>query len=96
MPDIASVSDQGLVPESSPAKPQPQQPKRAVRTPKLGDYLRVFSYATRWDFVTYAVAAVASVGAGITLPFMIIIFGRLAGDVSESAAMEPRRPPEVC
>jgi ATP-binding cassette, subfamily B (MDR/TAP), member 1 len=74
---MTSISDRGLVPQRSPS--------RKTRTPALADYLRVFTYATRWDFVSYAVASLASIGAGITLPFMIIVFGRLAADFSEYA-----------
>ncbi|KKY13215.1 putative abc transporter [Diplodia seriata] len=47
------------------------------RTPKLSDYLRVFTYATRWDFCVYIVASIASIGAGVTLPLMNVIFGQL-------------------
>jgi ATP-binding cassette subfamily B (MDR/TAP) protein 1 len=53
--------------------------KRDERVPKFSDYLRVFSYATKWDFCVYIVASVASVGAGLTMPLMNIIFGQLVG-----------------
>ncbi|KAI0523779.1 multidrug resistance protein [Xylaria bambusicola] len=41
------------------------------------DYLRVFSYARGWDLPLFALAAVAAAGAGVTLPLVNIIFGRL-------------------
>ncbi|GKT85449.1 ABC transporter [Colletotrichum tofieldiae] len=50
-----------------------------VRKPKFTDYLRVFTYATKWDFFVYVVASVASIAAGVTLPLMNIIFGQLVG-----------------
>ncbi|KAK2022949.1 ABC transporter [Colletotrichum zoysiae] len=50
-----------------------------VRKPKLADYLRVFTYATKWDFCVYVIASAASVAAGVTLPLMNIIFGQLVG-----------------
>ncbi|WYZ45236.1 hypothetical protein EsH8_VIII_000552 [Colletotrichum jinshuiense] len=53
--------------------------KSPVRTPKLADYFRVFTYATKWDFTVYVIASVASIGAGVTLPLMNIIFGQLVG-----------------
>ncbi|KAK1598320.1 ABC transporter [Colletotrichum navitas] len=53
-----------------------------VRKPKLTDYLRVFTYATKWDFCVYVIASVASVAAGVTLPLMNIIFGQLVGQFS--------------
>ncbi|GME25879.1 P-loop containing nucleoside triphosphate hydrolase protein [Neofusicoccum parvum] len=57
--------------------------KRPERTPNISDYLRVFSYATRWDFCVYAIASLASVGAGITLPLMNVIFGQLVGQFTD-------------
>lgn len=53
------------------------------RVPELSDFLRVFHYATKWDFCVYAMAAVASLGSGVTLPLMNIIFGQLVGQFSE-------------
>ncbi|KAI0430056.1 multidrug resistance protein [Xylaria sp. FL1042] len=41
------------------------------------DYLRVFTYARGWDLPLFALAAVAAAGAGVTLPLVNIIFGRL-------------------
>jgi hypothetical protein len=36
---------------------------------------RVFSYASKWDFLAYGVGVIASIGAGVTLPMMNIVFG---------------------
>ncbi|KAH7166490.1 P-loop containing nucleoside triphosphate hydrolase protein [Dactylonectria macrodidyma] len=55
------------------------QPKQAERTPSYSDYLRIFSYATKWDFIVYVVASLSSIGAGITMPLMNVIFGQLVG-----------------
>ncbi|KAI0910774.1 multidrug resistance protein [Ustulina deusta] len=41
------------------------------------DYLRVFGYARGWDLPLFVLAAVAAAGAGVTLPLINIIFGRL-------------------
>ncbi|KAJ4002646.1 hypothetical protein NW752_002532 [Fusarium irregulare] len=60
-----------------------QTNEQPQRTPQVSDYLRVFSYATKWDFVIYAVASVASIGAGITMPLMNIIFGQLVDQFTE-------------
>ncbi|KAI1420386.1 multidrug resistance protein [Xylaria sp. FL1777] len=43
----------------------------------IGDYLRVFGYARGWDLPLFALAAVAAAGAGVSLPLVNIIFGRL-------------------
>lgn len=57
--------------------------KQANRNPKISDYLRVFSYATRWDLCIYTMASLASIGAGITLPLMNVVFGQLAGQFTD-------------
>ncbi|ETS82686.1 hypothetical protein PFICI_04562 [Pestalotiopsis fici W106-1] len=53
------------------------------RVPTASDYFRIFSYATRWDWCIYAVAVLASLGAGITMPLMNIIFGQLVGQFTD-------------
>ncbi|KAF4539503.1 ABC transporter protein [Lasiodiplodia theobromae] len=58
-------------------------PKRPERTPTFADYLRVFSYATKWDFCIYAIASLVSIGAGITLPLMNVIFGQLVDQFTD-------------
>jgi ABC-type multidrug transport system fused ATPase/permease subunit len=61
----------------APAKAANARPEREA---KASDYFRVFTYATKWDFVLMAAAIVASLGAGITMPLMNVVFGRLVGD----------------
>lgn len=53
------------------------------RTPTFADYLRVFGYATKWDFSVYVVAVLASIGAGITLPLMNILLGQLVSQFTD-------------
>ncbi|KAG5799719.1 hypothetical protein H9Q69_001230 [Fusarium xylarioides] len=67
--------------EKSPTTTQDTQ--RPQRTPKVADYIRVFSYATKWDFFIYALASFASIGAGITMPLMNIIFGQLVNQFTD-------------
>jgi ABC-type multidrug transport system fused ATPase/permease subunit len=66
---------------------------RPQRTPAISDYFRVFTYATKWDFCVYAIASVASIGAGITMPLMNIVFGQLVGQFTDyfrdSSTMSP-------
>lgn len=61
--------------------PDPHQPKKPSN---LANYLRVFGYATRWDFCVYAVGALASIGVGVTMPLMNVVLGQLVGDFSET------------
>ncbi|KAI0172630.1 ABC transporter [Hypoxylon sp. FL1284] len=81
--DTPTATDDGA------AKPDTKPPQRK---PTISDYLRVFGYATKWDFCVYAVAAVASIGAGVAMPLMTVIFGQLVGQFTSyfgdaSAAM---------
>ncbi|KAF6819258.1 ABC transporter [Colletotrichum musicola] len=68
---------------AGPPPPTTTQPKTRERTPAFSDYLRVFTYATKWDFLVYIIAAVASIGAGVSLPLMNIIFGQLVGQFTD-------------
>ncbi|KAI1333561.1 P-loop containing nucleoside triphosphate hydrolase protein [Xylariaceae sp. FL0016] len=78
------------MPEPDSSRPDPattsisvSSPQRPQLTPKFSDYLRVFSYATPWDFTVYVVAAIASLGAGVSFPLMNIIFGQLVGQFTD-------------
>lgn len=54
-----------------------------TREPGFSDYVRVFSYARKWDIVLMVAAATASIGAGVTMPLMTVVFGRLVGGFSD-------------
>ncbi|CAM1507653.1 Fc.00g072940.m01.CDS01 [Cosmosporella sp. VM-42] len=70
--------------DSSESKtPGNLESQRPHRTPKFSDYLRVFKYATRWDFCIYTFASFASIGAGVTLPLMNVVFGQLIGQFTD-------------
>ncbi|KAI5465862.1 P-loop containing nucleoside triphosphate hydrolase protein [Mariannaea sp. PMI_226] len=56
---------------------------RPERTATFQDYMRVFSYATKWDFVAYAAGILASISAGVTLPLMNVVFGQFVGHFSD-------------
>ncbi|KJK88325.1 Multidrug resistance protein [Metarhizium anisopliae BRIP 53284] len=55
---------------------------RPERTATFNDYLRVFKYASKWDFLAYAAGVLASIGAGIPLPLMNVVFGKFVGNFS--------------
>lgn len=59
--------------------PKVQPERRAT----FKDYLRVFSYATPLDFVFMVLGALASIGGGVTLPLMNVVFGRLVGNFND-------------
>ncbi|KAK3355080.1 P-loop containing nucleoside triphosphate hydrolase protein [Neurospora tetraspora] len=77
--ETASLSN---TPKVVAAAQKQQQPEREAT---LKDYLRVFTYATKWDFLLMAGAAVASIGAGVTMPLMNVVFGRLIGSFNSYA-----------
>lgn len=51
----------------------------SVQKVSFSHYVRIFSYARGFERIALSLASLASIGAGITLPLMIIIFGRLIG-----------------
>lgn len=67
---------------------QQQKQEQSEREATFKDYLRVFTYATKWDYLLMAGAAVASIGAGITMPLMNVVFGRLIGSFNSYAGPE--------
>lgn len=57
--------------------------KRQVDIPAVPvKYGTLYRYATTWDKVFLAIAAVCSIGGGAALPLMTIIFGNLSGSFS--------------
>ncbi|KAK3906663.1 P-loop containing nucleoside triphosphate hydrolase protein [Staphylotrichum tortipilum] len=68
------TKDAGDASDSKDSKARPEREAAAA------DYFRVFTYANKWDFVLMAAAALASIGAGTTMPLMNIVFGRLVGN----------------
>ncbi|KAF4956959.1 hypothetical protein FGADI_3371 [Fusarium gaditjirri] len=79
--DAKPINDAEHDDEKSPTTTQ--DTRHPQRTPTIADYIRVFSYATKWDFFIYALASFASIGAGITMPLMNIIFGQLVNQFTD-------------
>lgn len=67
---------------------------RPEREATPADYFRVFTYATKLDFVLMGAAIFASIGAGATMPLMNIVFGRLVGDFNNFATASGPGPEE--
>uniref|UniRef100_L7JDC7 Lipid A export ATP-binding/permease protein msbA n=2 Tax=Pyricularia oryzae TaxID=318829 RepID=L7JDC7_PYRO1 len=61
-------------------KVTPTVSARPEREATFKDYVRVFSYAKKFDYVLMVAAAIASIGAGTTLPLMNVLFGRLVNN----------------
>ncbi|KAH8707268.1 ABC transporter BEA3 [Beauveria bassiana] len=67
---------------------------RPQREATFHDFLRVFKYATTWDFVAYALGSLASIGAGVTLPLLNVVFGRFTSqftDFAGSGTLSPEK-----
>ncbi|KAJ5369082.1 uncharacterized protein N7496_008842 [Penicillium cataractarum] len=54
----------------------------AEQATSLKDYFRVLSYTTPKDRVVLAIALICSIGSGVPLPIMNIVFGGLVGEFS--------------
>ncbi|PTB81606.1 P-loop containing nucleoside triphosphate hydrolase protein [Trichoderma longibrachiatum ATCC 18648] len=83
--DAEKHAETDNVAPDKPAQEEEQQQAKArpKRVASFQDYLRVFQYATKWDFFAYAAGVLASIGAGITLPLMNVVFGNFVGDISD-------------
>lgn len=55
----------------------------AERQAEFKDYIRIFSYAKRQDTILLVAAALSSAAAGVTMPLMIAVFGRLVGNFND-------------
>lgn len=75
-------------------KPTAAAQGRPEREAKPSDYFRVFTYATKWDIVLMVAAGLASIGGGITMPLMNILFGRLISDFNNYATPNAQAPDE--
>jgi ATP-binding cassette subfamily B (MDR/TAP) protein 1 len=75
-------------PKDDEAEAKPAAKERPEREATFKDYLRVFTYATKWDYVLMVGAGIASIGAGVTLPLMNVLFGRLIGDFNAFGAQQ--------
>ncbi|KAK8055144.1 P-loop containing nucleoside triphosphate hydrolase protein [Apiospora rasikravindrae] len=42
-------------------------------------FVRIFTYARKWDYPLMVMGALAAIGTGVTMPLMNVIFGRLVG-----------------
>ncbi|KAF5019025.1 hypothetical protein F66182_8975 [Fusarium sp. NRRL 66182] len=56
---------------------------RPERTANFNDYLRVFTYAKKWDFLAYVLGILSCIGAGTTLPLMNVVFGQFVGEFAD-------------
>ncbi|KAK3995414.1 putative ABC multidrug transporter [Cladorrhinum sp. PSN332] len=79
-PEVLDNEKRAFEDKSQTTSPTEAPKERPEREAQFSDYLRVFTYGTKWDYLMMAVAAIASIGAGTTMPLMNIVFGRLVGD----------------
>ncbi|KAF1934701.1 P-loop containing nucleoside triphosphate hydrolase protein [Clathrospora elynae] len=57
-------------------------PVKAKKVPQAGlmNYFRVFSYGTQLDFFLIALCCLTSIGSGVAMPLMNVVFGQLVGN----------------
>lgn len=65
-----------------------QAKTRPEREATMKDYFRVFSYAKKLDYALIGFGVIASIGAGVTLPLMNIVFGQLVGEFNDFATVD--------
>ncbi|RSM16955.1 hypothetical protein CDV31_004159 [Fusarium ambrosium] len=76
----SSGPQNSVLQNSTEEKAQTEAKLRPERTATFKDYTRVFTYATKWDFLAYAAGVIASIGAGVTLPLLNVVFGQFVGE----------------
>ncbi|KAL2154906.1 hypothetical protein VTH82DRAFT_3582 [Thermothelomyces myriococcoides] len=90
--DSENEKNEKKVVDDAPTKDPKARPEREATA---ADYIRVFTYAKKWDFALMVTAAIASIGAGVTMPLLNVVFGRLIGEftgfTAEAADLEKFR-----
>ncbi|RSL52863.1 hypothetical protein CEP53_007954 [Fusarium sp. AF-6] len=76
----SSGPQNSVLQNSTEEKAQTEAKLRPERTATFKDYTRVFTYATKWDFLAYTAGVIASIGAGVTLPLLNVVFGQFVGE----------------
>ncbi|PYH40412.1 ABC transporter ATP-binding protein [Aspergillus saccharolyticus JOP 1030-1] len=76
---IVSVTDHSDAP-STAGKKSDAQDVSPEQTASLGSYLRLLSYTSATDRAVLVVALISSIGSGVPLPLMNIIFGNMVGE----------------
>ncbi|KAJ5611398.1 hypothetical protein N7510_008117 [Penicillium lagena] len=79
-PRSASTNDHLNDQVTDISKEDPEVKDAAEQSTSLKDYLRILSYTTTKDRMVLAVALICSVGSGVPLPIMNIVFGGLVGE----------------
>ncbi|KAF5627283.1 multidrug resistance [Fusarium tjaetaba] len=83
-----TAENSATVGEAEEKHPEMGVDGRPEREPTFQDYMRVFKYASKWDLLAYTVGVIASIGVGITLPLLNIVFGQFASKFSDYAGTE--------
>ncbi|KAF5008271.1 hypothetical protein FDECE_5435 [Fusarium decemcellulare] len=79
----SSTPQNSVLHDANEEKAQAEAKLRPERTATFKDYMRVFSYATKWDVASYFAGAIASIGAGVTMPLMNVVFGQFVGKFND-------------
>ncbi|CAI6334085.1 unnamed protein product [Periconia digitata] len=61
--------------DSPPSDTKQQKPQ-----PTLGNYFRVFTFGTKFDYLLIFMCMLTSIGSGVAFPLMNVVFGQLVGD----------------
>ncbi|KAF7906504.1 hypothetical protein EAF00_000783 [Botryotinia globosa] len=79
----ATQSDGDTATQSNEDEVKDKYSSQAQNQTSFKDFMRIFSYSTTGDKVVLAVACLAQIGTGVTLPLMNIVFGKLVGNFSD-------------
>ncbi|KAF2262188.1 leptomycin B resistance protein pmd1 [Lojkania enalia] len=78
----AASTEKDLVAETAENKGTNDVKDKEKKKPQagLGNYFRVLTYGTAFDWFLMGVSCMTSIGAGIAMPLMFIVFGNLVSD----------------
>ena len=44
------------------------------------DFQRILAFGDKWDYLMMTLCLITAIGAGIAMPLMFVVFGRLVGN----------------
>ncbi|KAF2279224.1 P-loop containing nucleoside triphosphate hydrolase protein [Westerdykella ornata] len=77
---VMTEAANGELAKSNHGGKEKEKTKNEKPQANLGNYFRVLAYGTRLDFCLMLVSCLTSIGAGVAMPLMNIVFGSLVGD----------------
>ena len=86
---------QNEAPESATSTPDPNPNPTAASPTLTVPYFKLFTFADTFDRILMLLGTLGAIGAGLTFPFMTILFGQVIDAFGQNAAFNDRVQREV-